>query len=435
MAQHGLVQETDNKMELYNNIFRVKEYTKDYGANEVSAIKRVVYLKGGQRSIDMVNDTKNVVLFGSSIFKGNVLAGDIDCMQFLPIIEHSKALQDIVYKILKYRFYLYKAFLGDIKCGLVTQYRSLVKYIGYYEKGIVKNYFPDIIKYGLKNSLEFNKDEKNKKIQIPSVIKTKKEMIEWLKINNEIHSLVTRRWKPEEIIQGFQLDPDGSNYSLNQACFDSDLTKVDLYFGGQPIFIECTNVLLREKKEYDVEKFKTGIILNMLTRYYVEDKKMKALKRLYALSRMEKDIDLTLKLHDFTQRSLAGKYNAINSDLSIFIYIIENYLLDFLSVDADHINVFDNLQFHITSIQEKIQKIYNPYVPYLTKLIDDINKNILNSLVDLSAREVPNSKENKKKILDQCESIKEYFDKEIDKLSIKFMKENNINFENYLIPY
>jgi hypothetical protein len=163
----------------------------------------------------------------------------------------------------------------------------------------------------------------------------------------------------------------------------------------------------------------------MLIQYYVKDNKLKALKRLYALVRMNKDIKMSLLLHDFTQRSLVGKYNQIINDLKVFMFILENHSHSF-ATDPNETRV-DMFQTHIGSIVNLVIKMYNPYNKKLEQINDDINDYIGRSAV--IERGEP---EAVKKALGYCEEIIEYFSRLIDRDCAEFIKNNNINFQDYL---
>jgi hypothetical protein len=100
-------------------------------------------------------------------------------------------------------------------------------------------------------------------------------------------------WK-KEIIDGYQVDEDGTKYYLNNAVYESELTKYDAYYFIDNRYVEITNTLMKESDQTKKksEAFTNGVKLNMLIQYYAKDNKLKALKRLYALSRMEKNINL-----------------------------------------------------------------------------------------------------------------------------------------------
>ena len=180
-------------------------------------------------------------------------------------------------------------------------------------------------------------------------------MINYFKINDYVHEIITRRWTPEDIMKGLQQEADGSEYTLEMACLDSELTKLDLYYYGNTFYKEITNVFIEPDQAKDNVSFDNGLVLNMLIQYYVKDKKMKALKRLYAYTRMNKQIDITLKLHDFTQRSLAGKYNNIVSNLKVLNFIFENHWDEMIS--QTNKQVWKNLLDNTTYITQFIQKL------------------------------------------------------------------------------
>ena len=94
MSKHGLVSEIDKKeqIKLYKNVFRVKKFTEDYLPNEVNAIETILY-NPNQLAAKQLYDNGCLVLYGSHLYRGNVLAGDIDCMEIIALKDQAKALQ------------------------------------------------------------------------------------------------------------------------------------------------------------------------------------------------------------------------------------------------------------------------------------------------------------------------------------------------------
>jgi len=425
MATHGLLQEKKEKerKELIKNIFRKRVFPDDYNSDEASAIKRVVYNPMDIKVKKLINDDKIVMLYGTSIFKGFPLAGDIDCMEIIPIQTQSKALQNIVNKLITdFEQNNIWYFIGDIKCGIVSKFKSLSKYIGQYKNSKIIDYNYEACKYSFNLSTDF----KQNKLILPKKITNDKEFIEYLKCYDLAHELITRRWSVDEIKNGYQKNEDGTNYNLNEACYDSQLTKLDLYYCGNTKILECTNTFMKNEK-INLNDFNDSLILNMLIQYYVKDKKMKAVKRLLALTRILKEWDICLKLHDFTQRSLAGKYNSIVNNLKILQYIFENYGSTFQLNKNDERT--KNFLSFIISIQTSIQKLYEPYKKEYKIIIDDIDFKLLNFIIDEDY-----SRENLSIINNFINGTIIYFEKEIDNLTNKFIKENNIEliFKKYM---
>ena len=164
----------------------------------------------------------------------------------------------------------------------------------------------------------------------------------------------------------------------------------------------------------------------MLILYFVKDKKLKAIKRMLALTRINKEWDLCLLLHDFTQRSITGKYNEIVNNLKVLLFIFENYGSTFqLNKNEErdnHFKTFANM------IQNLLQKIYQPYKKVYKNIIDGFDKKLINPIFDKDY-----SSDSLFSMINFIKGTINYFEIEIDYLTKKFIKDNNINFEKYLI--
>jgi hypothetical protein len=422
-TKHGLLAEQKNKDALYKNILRVKKYVDDYTNDESSAIKTIIYNPLEKRAYDLINKEKTVILYGSAIFKGNVRAGDIDIMQLIPIDEQSTALQWIVKELTSDDGNNSEFFIGDIKCGIVSKFRSLLKYIGTYQDGKIIGYDYEACKY----SFNLSSDFKDANLILPKKIITKIDFINYLKCYDLAHELITRRWTPEEIIEGYIIDDDGKQYTLKQACYESELTKLDMFNFLNSNYKEVTNSLFDTKKKYDPKIFEDQLTFNMLIQYFAKGKLMKSLKRLYALSRMQKNEDLTLLLHDFTQRSIAGAYNSIINELKVLIDIFERHGLTFLNDKSENASFRRRrLRQHLGNIEIMIQKLYNPYYEEYRDFLDNIN-----DIDTMISRNKFTSKDIKEMVKSMNEII-DFFNEKIEVLCKEFIKENKINFEQYL---
>ena len=425
MAYHGLLQEKKDKElnVLIKNIFRKREYPNDYNTDEASSIKRVIYSPSGISVKQLISDFKTVMLYGTSVYKGFPLASDIDCMEIIPIELQTKALQSTINKLISNQQennVLY--FIGDIKCGIISKFKSLSKYIGTYTNNKIIGYDYDACKY----SFNLTTDFKDNKLILPKKITNDKDFINYLKCYDLAHELITRRWTVDDIIAGFQKDDNVLEYTLNTAIYDSQLTKLDLYYCGASRILECTNTYMKNEK-VKLNEFNDSLILNMLIQYYAKNKKMKAIKRLLALSRINKEWDLCLILHDFTQRSLAGKYNSIVSNLKILLYIFENYGKSFqLNKNETRDSNFERF---VVSIQTSIQKLYEPYKNVYKIIIDNFDNKIMYNLIDHKY-----DYESLYTMINFINGTINYFEIEIDKITTKFIKDNNIHliFKKYM---
>jgi hypothetical protein len=423
MSKHGLLSEQKDKKELYKNILRVKKFDDDYSSAEISVIKDVLYNPNDIDLDILINEKKTVILYGSAIFKGNVRAGDIDCMQLIPINDQASALQWIVENVENIDTYLEDTFIGDIKCGIVSKFKSLQKYIGTYENNKIVGYNYEACKY----AFNLTDDFKNAKLVLPQKIQNKNDFINYLKCYDLAHELITRRWLPEQIRDGYVVDDDGTEYTLKQACLESELTKFDMFSYLNSNFKEVTNTLFDTKKVYDPKIFESQLTFNLLIQYFAKGKLLKSLKRYYALVRMQKNENMTLLLHDFTQRSVVGAYNSIINELKVLIDIFERHGLSFYN-DL----VFDriqNIRTHLGAIIVMIQKLYNPYYTIFRDFIIDlenIDGDMYNNMSTIWTQEfIDESIKIFNKVID-------FFNEKIEIMCKEFIKENKINFDQYL---
>jgi len=395
-------------IKLFDLVFRRKEYPRDYSITEQELIKAIVSDPSGQ--LESLIKNNKVVLYGSHVYKGNVAAGDMDCMQFMPLDRHAQALRDIVYKIIygdAYKEYYSKFyFFGDIKCGLVAKYKSLIDALGNVEKSIISGYKPEIL-------ADILSQTEYKDVKIPK----KPNLVQWFKLYDVVHQLTTRRWTPKEILQGYQVDDNKNKYLLSDAVYESKLTKIDLY-GGAIKAIEVTNVLQNSDIDNDdYKRFYADVAKDMMRHLLVNNNIMKAIKRVYVLER-QKDSDkaLTLDLHNFTQRSLAAKLYVISGELKIFKYIVENYF--------DKMTDTGLLQDHILNIQVLIQMIYTIDDKNLNYFINDIDNYIYHDIRDGNTEAITNIKK-------KCEEIISHLKNLINVYAEEFVKSNNIDFIKY----
>lgn len=419
MSKHGILIEEKNKKELYKNVIRVKKYNDDYTSDEVIGIKGIIYNPLNLSLSELINEKKTVILYGSAIFKSNVRAGDIDVMQLIPLDFQASALQWIIKNLEFNNRNLEGYFIGDIKCGIISKFKSLLQYIGSYQKGKIVGYNYDACKYSFNLSNDFN----DRQLILPKQIKTINDYINYLKCYDLAHELITRRWTPEDIKNGYVSNDDGTEYTLKQATYESELTKLDMFRFLNDNFKEITNSLFDDKKKYKKDVFEDELTFNMLIQYYAKGKLLKSIKRMYALKRMQKDEKMTLLLHDFTQRSIVGAYNSIINNLKVYIDIVERHGINFNDNNDDRQR---RLRQHIGGIIIAVQKLYNPYYEYY--------RDIINMLDDIDTM-ISDNKWNEKFIFDQikmCNKIIDFFDEKIEIICKEFIKENKIDFSSYI---
>ena len=464
MSKYGLFAEKQTNKEkdkYFNNIFRVKK-SYDYTEDEKALIWSIISYKDimtnnkilfdenvffDRTTINLINNQidktskyNNIILYGSNIYKGNVMSGDIDLMQTFPVEKHFEIIQSIVRYLYEDNPDLYnKEFIGDIKCGFLTKFKPLYENIGKISNGKVINYNPDVIKYTM-NKRNSEEIEKTKDMfKIPEKINNNNDLIEWLKLYNTCHMLYTRRWKPEEIIQGFIKEEDGTKYLLSSAVYDSELTKIDLYAtGGSEIITEVTNVIKRLDEKYNLDNFINGLLTNMLIQYYVNNNKLKSIKRLYAYKRIiytkiklqndkNKLRDEILNLHNFTQRSIVSKYNFIHGNLKL--------LKEILNDNYQNMIDFNEMLKSIDIIHGQIIKLYDPYYKEYKIILKQLQEIII-ILTEIGNKYEENEQIMNEKELSMINNLLSFslnfFKIKIEEISQNFIKDNNIDFIEYV---
>lgn len=418
----------EQKEELFKMIFKPKVYSLDYTGNEASLIRRVLWNKfpatRGKISrelwvkhTNLIRNDPEIKFMGSNTFVGSIYSVDIDMVQLVKLDNQAKALYDIVYNMMyvKDNYYLYY-FIADIKVGY-SKYRELKNYIGSYnfKTNMLTNYNP----VSFKNVLY--------KIGIPPEgfkIYDKPTMKEWIEMYYAYHQLVVRRWTPDDILIGYQLDENNEKYTLQRAVAESDMTKLDLYgSGGGAVIVECTNILVDGDKFKKANNINNEVFQSMLTCIYVKQDYYKALKRLYNLTRKAKVIDLSLKLHKLTQKGGIPIIYYVKAGIEIGNFILQKYNDKFL---YGALNTFTTIINHFQYLQTELQKIYDDKNKYVYTIISGIDDNIINAMFNQKLDEYT-----LQKIDEFCNKSIETLNDVIQKEANKFIKINNIIFENY----
>jgi len=408
----------NEKLKMFKYIFTKKRFPEDYTTSEDLIIKVAT-----KPNPDEQGDPKfeNRVLYGSNIFLGNIYSGDIDIMTKIPLYKQAQQVKNIINNIVydkhKIEFGV-DVFIGDIKMGF-TKYKELKNYIGIYDfkKNELIGYDASSFRRLIKSFGLYDVEEK---------IFDNPTLEEWIKLYYEYHLLVTRRWTYEEVLIGYQVEEDGSHFTIEDAVTDTEITKIDIYSNGESfVLIECTNMLIDPKK-YDktIKEVDQNVFQSMLTCLYVKQDYLKALKRLYSLTRKRKQIDLALKLHAFVYDSNVATINYVRTLMNIGNYVIQNYHQKFkVSLGLDS---YYKIALHYDYIQTELQRVFGEH-EIIYKLLNEIDNNIQIPILNKE-----NFTEERLSIINHfTEKTEELLTEHINNLSLKFISDNDIIFENF----
>lgn len=337
--------EQDNK-ELKRKVCARKKYPIDYPQNLRDAMETIT------------DDKSPYILFGSSIFRNILFAGDIDIRQQMDMDKQrvDKILQTIIRRIMK-RGYL----IGDIKAGLNPRYAPFLDYLGMIKGCKIVGYSPaqimDLARAeGIKNLMN-----------IPSIYDI--TIPTWLKIYDIVHSIVTVRWDKEEILKGSKrINDDIDLIKLQDAVKFSELNKIDMYAFINGKFLEITNVF-DQNPPRKVPEIVSDIKLNMLKYLMTDINYSKALKRAYSAARLEGRGDQLSKIVPYLTSNINLGSSCV-TDLSVIEDILEhgNKLK----------NIKDEMMSHLNFVISKLSNFYKANVDKEIKYIYDAIDNIDN---------------------------------------------------------
>jgi predicted nucleotidyltransferase len=321
----------------------------------------------------------NVVFAGSFIRKSMRDSSDIDIAEdFKNASDKTCAshIQDIIKKLLKTDYIIL-----DIKSGIDPLYINLFKKLG-----TISNH--KVINYDYQNTLnDINLISKYiPKDTYKDLIKSIKknfEIKQYFEFREKIRKLITLRWTPKEILEGYKIIRNDKLY-LYQAV-SLFLTKIDIAFICNGFYTEMSNVfLIKSASKQGLvflplspnPKYYGEAIRYNLEEYLTSGYYLKALKRVYTLAQTDNDNKLMLKIQPILTSNV-GILNKANSIIKTIISIVENGY----KVDMEEIKFqLDNLKLLISNIYE-----FNFGEKNIDKTIDDINKKFnLSSLEKLS---------------------------------------------------
>ena len=278
--------------------YNLREFPTEYPEEIINALSLIGY------------DINNIKVMGSFRQKSLWFSGDIDGFEIIPIDKQAIAIKQIINKIISSPDYGSKMILGDIKCG-TNKYRDLLKYIGNIQGDRIQNYDLNAMKIIVRDTVV-------PEIQNAPENPTREQ---WLILHKFISSFIACRWNAYEINKGINKD----GYLLDPSVYNSNVTKIDMFYNYYGKYVEITNIILPEMKEmnYFINQMKYGISVNLTINNF-----LKALKTTYSIARITKDCNTLEKISPI----LVSPINLLNScktDIQIIAELI-NFGFDIL---------------------------------------------------------------------------------------------------------
>jgi len=366
----------DKKIDVFS--YSLREFPDEYPDEIITALGLISY------------NVDNIEIMGSFRQRALWFSGDIDGFEIIPYSEQTKAIKDIVLKIVNSYDYGTKLILGDIKIG-TSKYRELLNYIGRVENNKVYGFNLHALKLIIRDTYV---KEINEMIEQPTVQ-------QWLEYNKFINSFVALRWTPEMIFRGQHKD----GYELTATLYNSPVTKIDMYYNYYGKYTEITNIIFNSKKNTDffIKQIKLGIMTELN-----KNNLLKGLKKMYSIARLLKDCNILEKIAPILI-SPTNLLNSCKSDL--------NVISDMIDFGFDINRNRELLNTHFNTI---ILKIAGYYYENLDTIIFNQIKNLHNI----------NDNEQLKEYI---EKISDYLNEIVNNNVEVYIKKNNITFKKYVL--
>jgi hypothetical protein len=336
---------------------------------------------------------KNVKLYGTKSKRNIFNSNDFDLFETVS----SRSFNNVVKKFQKIIISLLNSnltYIGDIKAGVIDNFRVLSDTFEKYSYAESKNKLDYIYKLGLVEKNDYNSINRILKVKIS------KETYLILEDLLKYHII---RWKPKEILKGYKIILN-SRYYLVDALNNDSFFKLDVIaltennkFSDLSIVYELiiNNKPINKPFEDHIETLKEAIKkLSIDGNYY------KMSKRIAALYRATDDNKLYL-LEDLFNSNL-GILSSIISDIETLEYLIEN----------NDVLPTKRIQFEIDLFKPRLSNVDILSDPLRSKILSTINNLLTKNKIDTK-----------------------FYLLKLDKIKSILSKILNLNTKKYLLKY
>lgn len=292
-------------MELYAN----KSFPENYSQKVIQVLEAM-----------SMTGMKKLRLVGSASIRSQLYAGDFDAIETVKLSpsEIASQLKSIVKKLRG----LPETYIGDIKCGEEPSW-SVFSPSARVEEGKIKDFNIKQSQTRIDRMLKdkvISPKEANESIKLLEDADT---AFEFLVAKKEI-KFSTLRWTPTDILQGF-LDYRGARFQLEDAIQSGGMIKLDGISNVADRYTEFSVIYdLVDKKGRRLTNVPTDIVRSLQEDilYYNDTDPFKAVKRMYALSKVFKMTKVAQVLVPILNSDLGRLYQIIG-DLKTVLSLLE----------------------------------------------------------------------------------------------------------------
>lgn len=325
------------------DVLEEKKFPQNYSSDAVRVLRAMSLTNG-----------KYLHLVGSMALRSQQYAADFDAFEYVKSEEGEMRALDLFARQFKEAIQRLRAlpltFIADIKAGVVEDWRVIPdtariendKIVGF-NVVAARGRVDELVKQKVITPAEAKRAYK--------LLKDGMTVADFLVAKNAIKIHIIR-WKPADVLRGYVVLRDGSQFTLQNAFNSKGLTKVDaiswiqgnrftefsciynFYSKGQWLNPTPTNIKSSLKED----------IIDLIA----EGNWFKALKRRFVLAKMEKDTTVLEKLQPILNGDL-GRIYSLAGDIATLRYMIENYK-NFPDKEVD---------FEIDQFRDRFSRIYS----------------------------------------------------------------------------
>lgn len=297
-------------------IFVSKKYPKDYSDDVTDILSAMSFADG-------------LKVLGSMSLRSQPFAGDYDAYEVVnkegpvakAVVELRKRFQQMIQRLSK----MDNTYIGDIKSGSVEEWRVLKKDV-MVSNGVVVNYDYKGSKATVQRLASEGIITKEEAKKANAVLKEKMSPTDYFAARDVLKFHVLR-WKPKNVIENSLTLRDGSKITLEEAFQCPTITKMDVIGWVQDnryTDFSCLYEFRVDGKGINPDPIDIIPSLKADIAYYMSaGKPFKALKRQFALAKVEGDVKTATKLQPILNSDL-GRLYFITGDFGTLVSLLEH---------------------------------------------------------------------------------------------------------------
>lgn len=297
----------------------LKKYPDDYPDDVIEILKAMSFTDG-----------KSIMLLGSMSLRSQQYAGDYDGFEKVQLHEKSNetALRLLANKMkenVKALGRMKFVYIGDIKAGVIDEWRIVSRDLGLNAKGKVENYSAEHSRSRVDEMLRAKVITEKEAKETLALLKphlTPSEMFD-IKKSVKFHLV---RWKVPEVLAGYKILRDGRKYTLEEAFHSPIISKMDVIaLVQQNRFTDFSAVyeFYNNGKALNPDKVDINKSLKEDIAYYtLSGNYFKAIKRQFALAKFKDDTAAMKRLTPILNSDLGRIYHILG-DVGTLLSLLE----------------------------------------------------------------------------------------------------------------